>query len=463
MRGFTRRRFLQSSSLAALGFLGKGSLLHDSLLMSPRQAGEKKGGYGPLVPDPEGILNLPEGFSYKIISRWQETMWDGFLVPGNADGMTAFPGPDGLTILLRNHEVWPDFPPSRGAFGPINERLGRVSRSLLYDWGRSGMSCYGGVTTLVYDTRAQEVKDQFLSLAGTLANCSGGGTPWGTWISCEEEFQDAGFVYARNHGYAFEVEVRTKHGIQRPRPLKALGRFIHEGVAVLPGTSILYETEDQSDSLFYRFLPDKPNDLSKGRLQCLALKGRPGFDTRNWSTQILKEGEKVAVEWLDLEDVDSKKNDLRLRGHQKGGALFANSEGIAAGSNVVYFDCTFGGPDKTGQVWRYWPSRSEGTLQEKDDPGQLELFLEPNNRRVLYNPDQMTVSPWGDLFICEDNPQRQFLWGFRPQGQPYLFAMNIKDDSELAGVCFSPDRTTMFLNMQDIGFTLAITGPWETE
>jgi secreted PhoX family phosphatase len=463
MKGITRRRFLQSSSLAVLGLWGAGNLPSDIGIKSPQQTDGKKAGYGPLVPDPERILNLPEGFSYKLISRWQDTMWDGFVVPGNADGMAAFPGPDGLTVVLRNHEVWPGYPPSRGAFGPTNERLGRVNRSRIYDWGRNGMACYGGVSTLVYDTRNQEVKDQFLSLAGTLANCSGGATPWGTWISCEEEFQDAGFVYARDHGYAFEVEVKTKHGLQRPRPLKALGRFIHEGVAVLPGKDVIYQTEDQSDSLFYRFLPDKPNDLSKGKLQCLALAGKSGFDTRNWREQKILEGEKAAVKWIDLEDVEPKKNDLRHRGYQKGGAIFANGEGIAAGDGVVYFDCTYGGPNKAGQVWRYWPSPSEGTAREKEEPGQLELFLEPNNKRVLYNPDQMAVAPWGDLFICEDNPERQFLWGITPQGRFYLFAMNVKDDSELAGVCFSPDRTTMFLNMQNIGLTFAITGPWETE
>ncbi|NOR14803.1 MAG: DUF839 domain-containing protein [Candidatus Aminicenantes bacterium] len=462
MKELTRRRFLQTSSLATMGLLSSGRLFGHTDSLFTRQVGTKEIGFGPLVPDPEGNLNLPQGFSYKIISRWQETMSDGFLVPGNADGMAAFPGPDGLTTILRNHEVWPGYPPSRGAFGPLNDRLGRVRRSQLYDRGRSGMVCYGGVTTMIYDTQAQELKKQYLSLAGTLGNCSGGATPWGTWISCEEEFQDAGFVYARHHGYAFEVEVRTKQGIQRPRPLKALGRFIHEGVAVLPEKNVIYQTEDQSDSMFYRFLPEIPGDLTNGKLQCLALVGKPGFDTRNWREQKLLEGEKVPVEWIDLENADTKKNDLRLQGFQKGGARFANAEGIAYGGGAVYFGCTFGGPNKAGQVWRYFPSPHEGTDQEKQEPAQLELFLEPNNKRLLYNPDQMTISPWGDLFICEDNPQRQFLWGITICGQFYLFAMNVKDDSELAGVCFSPDRTTMFLNMQNIGLTFATTGPWIT-
>ena len=34
------------------------------------------------------------------------------------------------------------------------------------------------------------------------------------------------------------------------------------------------------------------------------------------------------------------------------------------------------------------------------------------------------------------------------------------NDSELAGACFSPDGTTLFVNIQRPGMTVAITGPW---
>jgi secreted PhoX family phosphatase len=390
-------------------------------------------------------------------------MRDGFRVPGNADGMAAFPGPDGLTIVLRNHEVWPDYPPSYGPFGQGNELLRRVPRTRMYDWVRSGSPCLGGVTTLVFDTRAQELKSQFLSLCGTLANCSGGATPWGTWITCEEAFRSRGFQYARHHGYAFEVGVGTEPGLQKPRPLKALGRFVHEGVAFDPKSGALYLSEDQQDSLLYRFLPDKPGDLAAGgRLQCLSLAGRPGFDTRNWRANLFPPGSGMPVAWLELEDVDGRKNDLRLRGRALGGAVFANGEGIVSGNGAVFFACTYGGRRKSGQIWRYVPSPREGSPAEAREPGRLELFLQPDDPRILFNPDQMAVAPWGDLLVCEDNPRRRYLQGITPQGDIYTLARNVKDESELAGVCFSPDRTTMFLNMQNAGFTFAVTGPWTT-
>ena len=85
-------------------------------------------------------------------------MSDGFKVPGNPDGMAAFPGPDGLTLVMRNHEVWSDYPPSSGPFGPTNEMLGRVRRYQMYDWVRSGSYCLGAVTTLVYNTASQELQ-----------------------------------------------------------------------------------------------------------------------------------------------------------------------------------------------------------------------------------------------------------------------------------------------------------------
>ena len=202
--------------------------------------------------------------------------------------------------------------------------------------------------------------------------------------------------------------------------------------------------------------------MAGGRLQCLAVKGQPGADLRNWVGRRFPQGSVFEVEWIDLEDVDGKKNDLRLRAFARGGALFAHGEGIAFGDGAVFFACTYGGRTKTGQIWRYVPSPHEGQEGEAGSPGRLELFLQPDDGRILFNPDQMTVSPWGDLFVCEDNPRRQFLMGITPSGDIYAFARNSKDDSELAGVCFSPDRSTMFLNMQNIGYTLAITGPWKT-
>jgi secreted PhoX family phosphatase len=129
---------------------------------------------------------------------------------------------------------------------------------------------------------------------------------------------------------------------------------------------------------------------------------------------------------------------------------------------IVYFDCTNGGPRTAGQIWRYVPSPFEGTERESESPGRLELLLEAPDTSLIDHPDQMTMAPWGDLFICEDGKGEQFLLGVTLRGEVYRFARNAKDESEFTGICFSPDGRTMFVNFQDAGLTFAVTGPWKS-
>jgi secreted PhoX family phosphatase len=460
----SRRYFLKKTGCAALGFLTFRHLFTNKDSLFHNHSEETDIGYGPLIKDPERIMDLPEDFSYKIISRAGEKMADGFYAPARPDGMGAFHGPDGLTIVLRNHEIFPEMPPLSGPFGDRNQLLCRWSRKAIYDRDRQDNPALGSVTTLVYDTNSQELKHQFLSLTGTLVNCSGGVTPWNSWLSCEEVFQNTGLRFAKNHGYVFEIPALAEPEAIRPIPLKALGRFVHEAVAVDPRTNIIYQTEDKADGLIYRFLPYRPGHLREGgHLQCLGIASQPHFDTRNWDEQKVKTGEQLNVSWVDLDDVDTKKDNLRSRGYEKGASLFARGEGMVYGDGKVYFDCTNGGRIKAGQIWRYVPSPFEGTLREQDSPGQLELFVEPSSRTILDNPDQMAVTPWGDLFVCEDGVGEQFLVGITPIGKIYRFARNAKDESEFAGVCFAPDGSTMFVNYQGGGLTFAITGPWKSK
>jgi secreted PhoX family phosphatase len=462
MKDMTRRRFLEKSALGILGLFAFRPIFSGGRPRSRLTFNEEKDGYGPLIRDPEKIIDLPEGFSYKLISLAGRKMNDGFSVPFFFDGMATLSGPDGLTIIMRNHEVGRGLPAVAGAFGNKNQLMKRLEDGLIYDRGIGGTTCLGAVTTIVYDAKSQKVRSQFLSLAGTLTNCGGEATPWNTWLSCEEEFQSAGREYARDHGYVFEVMASIEPRITKPLALKAMGRFIHEGVAIEPHKSIIYQTEDQKDSLLYRFIPHRPEHLSEGgRLQCLAIIDKPGFDTRNWDKQRVLSGEKLPVHWIDLDEVDSDRDDLRYRGYKQGAAIFARGEGICYHKGIVYFDCTIGGRTGTGQIWRYFLSPYEGNSREKESPGKLELFIEPNDKMIMENPDQLTIAPWGDLLICEDGRGEQFMLGITQQKGVYRFARNAMNESELSGVCFSPDGSTMFLNILNPGITLAITGPWK--
>ncbi len=436
-----------------MGFTGLHRLIGASAL-----AVSARDGYGPLKKDPDGIFDLPEGFSYRIISRAGEEMSDGYIVPALPDGMAAFPGPDDLTLLLRNHEVNVEAPFTSGPFGPENERRRRLRSEQLYDAGTAGAPCLGGVTTIVYDTRTHDVVSQHLSLIGTVRNCAGGPTPWGSWITCEETVIRSGGVAAVDHGYNFEVPATAEACVVDPIPLTAMGRFNHEAVAVHPETGIVYETEDRSDGLLYRFLPEEPGHLrAGGRLQALAVVGRPELDTRNWQESLVRPGEILDVEWIDLEDVESPEDDLRYRGAAAGAAIFARGEGMWYGNGAVFFACTNGGGNRAGQVWRYTPGSNEVA-----EGGQLELFVEPNDTRLVENCDNVTVTPWGDLILCEDGPGEQFLVGVTPEGELYRFGRNAVSGSELAGATFSPDGCTLFMNIQHDGLTLAIAGPWKS-
>jgi secreted PhoX family phosphatase len=456
----SRRFFLKSAAAASLGFNGLQKLLGPGSVLAAAESGA---GYGKLLPDPEGIVDLPKGFSRKVISKVGEKMDDGFLVPGLHDGMAAFPGMDGKTLLVRNHELSSSTSTERGPFGKDNSLFDVKTKGSVYDQGQA-TPCLGGTTTLVYDTRSSSLERHYLSLSGTLRNCAGGPTPWNTWVSCEETVEKTDDVLARDHGYNFEVPAVEDIGLVDPVPLTAMGRFNHEAIAVDPNSGIVYQTEDRNDGLIYRFIPDKAGKLAEGgKLQALALRDRKRLDTRNHGDYAtVLPGKVLEVEWIDLDDVLAPEDDLRYRGYGLGAARFARGEGMWYGENAVYFVCTNGGQMKKGQIWRYIPSRFEGTPDEERSPGTLELFIEPNDSELVENADNLTVSPWGDLVICEDGPGGDRLMGVTQSGEVYNFGRNAMNESEFAGAAFSPDGSTLFVNIQSPGLTIAITGPWRS-
>lgn len=415
-------------------------------------------GYGPLVPDPARLLDLPPGFSYRIISRFGERMADGHFVPDRADGMGAFRLDDRRMALVRNHELSPKHG-SDGPFGPS-----APAGVTAYDRGSNGQPLPGGTTTIIYDYRAGRVESQYLSLVGTIRNCAGGTTPWGSWMTCEEDVSRAGSGgLSRDHGWVFEVPA-ARPGITNPVPLTAMGRFNHEAAAVDPRTGIVYLTEDRNDSLFYRFLPATRGQLARGgRLQALAFRDRGlGADSRNWAGMTFPLQSWRDVEWIDMAGVESPEDDLRKRGHAQGAVLFARGEGIYFGNGELYFCCTSGGAAKLSQIMRYRPSRFEGQSGERSAPGRLQLFVESTSTGMLNFGDNIVVAPTGHLIVCEDQYALRVsnhLRGVTPDGSVYAFAL-LREQTELAGACFSPDGATMFVNVYAPGRTLAITGPW---
>lgn len=461
----SRRHFLRSTAAVAAGMAGLKNCVHAETAEQVDAGTENsRYGYGDLLADPKGLISLPKGFSYRIISEEGREMNDGLLVPGAPDGMAAITGPYGLTVLIRNHELSPD---NTGPFGQDRKLAAKIPASKIYDAGNGKTPCSGGTSTIVYDTQKQRVVREFMSLAGTIRNCAGGPTPWKSWITCEETVEKAGrqsrYEIEKDHGFNFEVPVTARMELADPIPLTDMGRFNHEAVAVDPKTGIIYETEDRDDSVFYRFLPNQAGNLKAGgRLQVLEVAGHKSLDTRNWDgNETMTVGTKLPVRWRDIDNVTSPDDDLRHRAFGAGAARFARGEGIWHGDGDFYFACTSGGKAKIGQIFKYTPGSDEGNEgSNKDGWGSLELFVEPNDGELVENADNLTVSPWGDLVVCEDRSgQVVRLVGVTPQGQCYPFAMHHLR-TEFAGVTFSPDGSTLFVNIQGAGMTLAITGPW---
>ena len=414
----SRRNFFAMAGASAAG----------AVLLSPLQAFYAKraiaaGPYGSLVTDPLGVLDLPSGFQYKRLSETGQTMIDGYKVPGGHDGMAAFASGSN-TVLIRNHEL-----------GTSGTSVGAPNSS------KYNTNARGGCTKLVVNSSRNLVSHRGV-LAGTIRNCAGGPTPSGSWLTCEETFETNN---GKKHGYVFEVP-SSANTFVTPVPLTAMGRFNHEAAAVDPATGHIYMTEDRPDGLFYRFIPTNINNLSAGgTLSALRITGSSGINT---ATGFPKNTPR-AVDWVQITNPDPSTDTVRTAGFNSGAARFSGGEGIFYGGGFVYFTCKSGGSTGDGQIWRYSPANNT-----------VELYIEPNNSGVLDNPDNIVVFPGKDIFLCEDGDGTDNILGITPTGSLYKFASNRLNTSEFAGVCFSPDGQTMFVNMQTPGITFAIWGPW---
>lgn len=451
-----RREFIFGASAAGAGALAFHAFSRRAeLLKNGGFNPSRKGlGFGPLAAAKslntgETFLSLPKGFQYTVFGRTGSKMSDGRPTPRAHDGMAAF-DVDGELRLVRNHEV-------ANAVGTAGIAIGANPYDELAG---------GGTTTLIIDPESRELIKDFVSLSGTLVNCAGGPTPWGSWVSCEEtvlgpqSFRritgQAQGGFSKHHGYCFEVPAAANEPVA-PLPLKAMGRFVHEAIAVDSASDIVYLTEDFTPCGFYRFIPDKPENLiAGGRLQMLAIKDRPRYDTRTGQ----KERSKLPVNWVDIQNPDppeAERDALAVykQGIAAGGATFIRLEGCWAGNDQIYFTSTNGGDQKLGQIWQYSP--------KSFDEGTLTLLFESTDPNLLHLPDNICVGPSGELIICEDNGVAPHVRVLRKDGELFDLARNIVpgfETREFAGATFSPDGKTLFVNIQIPGLTFAIWGDW---
>ncbi|MFJ7154978.1 alkaline phosphatase PhoX [Streptomyces sp. NPDC101118] len=455
----SRREFTAGSALALTGAVG-------ALASAPGAlAAEEDGtacelGYGPLLPDPAGILALPAGFSYRVLTHSGVTRLEsGEPTPSNHDGTAAFEGARGVTLLVNNHEL-------RGERSRW-ERPVPLAEGLVYDPAAAG-GC-----TVVEVRRGGEVAE-WVGIAGTSTNCAGGSTPWGTWLTCEETEDLAGKNgMTKDHGYVFEVDPADRRANRDPQPVKAFGRYAHEAVVIDPRAGHAYLTEDASgpNGLLYRWVPPQGFRHGRGRLRTLAadagrLQAPKCYDSAGRFVDDLSRATRIGtvygVDWVDVPDRDAR--DVPVRKQFADGAITRGRklEGMWWADGGAYFVSSYAreespGAAHDGQVWFYDPKRR--TVR-------LTVLLGVSG--AYDGPDNITVSPYGGLVLAEDGEGLQHLFGATETGRTYPLARNEfnigtaeePEFSEFAGVCFSPDGRTLFACLQSPGILLAITGPW---
>lgn len=454
----SRRSFLGGAAATGLGIAFAGSI--EAITGTAAHAATRSAtGYGPLVADPAGLLALPKGFSYKVVAEAGVTLLEsGQVTPDDADGTASFARAGGFT-LVNNHEIGGSEP---NGVPPLD--------GLTYDPGARGG------TTNVDVTSAGERVREYVSVAGTHNNCAGGLTPWGTWLTCEETEQRKGSHFAEDHGYVFEVSPDgSENANKSPVPLRFLGRFAHEAVAIDPATGVIYETEDSNGPHggFYRWTPPAGFTGGKGALHALAgndaagaleamscARGSKHIEDLSQATQ---PGTQYKVTWVTVPDRLATETSVRKQFSDDQVTRSRKLEGAWYGDGGIYFVASFARQtdgslnEHDGQVWFYDPAKQTVTLTTI-----FGVNPDPDVDTDNYDgPDNITVSPYGGVILAEDGEGVQHLVGVTAQGKSYPMARNeLASSNEFTGPNFSADGKILFANIQSPGHVFAITGPW---
>jgi uncharacterized protein len=388
-----RRREFIGLGVGGVAAASLGAVFWDELFGSAESRPLRVGrGYGPLRAPDENGFRLAEGFRSRMVARGEEA------VPGTgyrwhiaADGMATFPAEDRGFVLVSNSET-----------------------------------PRGGASAIRFDRRG-EVRDAYLILSGTFQNCSGGGTPWGTWLSCEEV----------EDGRVWECDPTGR----RPAvPHAAMGIFKHEAAAVDARARRVYLSEDLVDGGLYRFTPARWPDLSKGSLEIARV--RSGG----------------AVEWVEVPDPSAGRE--RTRRQVPGSTRFKRGEGIWLDAETLYLATT-----ADHRVHAY-DTRRERIRVAYDGLASASA--------PLLRVDQLTGSPAREVFVCEDIATDEIDMGMIAPDRTvskFLSATGpLHRGSELTGVTFDPSGSRMYVSSQrafpksDLepgpGAIFEITGPF---
>jgi hypothetical protein len=380
-----RRNFLRAGVVST----GAGVMLPTAMFARPASARSAEGSatagespYGPLsdTPDENGLL-LPAGFTSRVIA-----------VGGELVGETDY--------------EWHIFPDGAGTFDDGNGGWYYTCNSEVFDFMAADS---GGVSAVHFDADGNIV-DAYRILEGSNSNCAGGPTPWGTWLSGEENFSGIGRIWECD-----------PTGAKPAVAHEAMGRWAHEAAAVDPDNQQVYLTEDNSAGLFYRYTPTAYPDLSAGKLEACI---------------VAADG---SVSWGPLTDPSGAT--VPTREQVAGATIFPGNEGCWYHQGWVYFtskgDHSVHGIDIAAQKY---------TLLWKGDPDGLGV-----EGAVLSHVDNITVDAGsGDLFVAEDGGNMELVI-ITPEGALAPFVRVVGEghaDSEMTGPVFNPSRDRLYFSSQ---------------
>ncbi len=334
-KALSRRQFLGAASVMTIG---TASFVTSAGLLVPNKAQAHDSGFNGIdfnevAANSNDTITLPEGYSWQVVSRWGDPLWSNgvdfdhatrgtaesqvLAIGDNNDGMDLFII-DGKSIIVSNNE----YTTLEVFFGNNASELPESEDDVRKGQAGTGVSIYevtqkDGQWSVVKDSKFNRrihpetlmqltgpaaghdllktsIDPSGTQVRGTYNNCGNGKTPWGTYLTCEENFngyysigdeskitpelkrygvgKDRGYGWGtvdqrfkvdvepnevNKAGYVVEIDPANPNS--KPKKLTALGRFKHENAEMViakDGRAVVYLGDDERGEFLYKYVSE---------------------------------------------------------------------------------------------------------------------------------------------------------------------------------------------------------------